>query len=596
MSRPADGPPGPGLAGGATGLPGPGRAGPLGGLCPQPQWCSLGDPGPAPAVPDHPEAYRIGVRHGDVSVEAATPVGAFRAASTIDQLRMLFADGIPDLEVIDWPNLDHRGVMLDVSRDCLPTVATLQATLDRLAGLKVNHVELYLEAHFDHPGHRDTTGSNHPYTAADIAGLRDFAAQRHIELVGQQNCLGHMERWLDNPRHAHLAALPGGYRTPDGQGHEPPACVDPASEDAWELASELVSNVAEAFDAPWVHLGLDEPLDLDPALWDAIFDVGDGPAPWASVDNGAFCVPLPAGRRAQYVQWVRRLHQLPALRGRRLLMWADVVAPHPELAGELPADIVLVEWGYEADHPFDARCARLADAGRTFWAAPGTAGWTAVGGRIGTMVANVTAAVDAVATHGGEGLLVTRWETLPEIADWPGFVWGAALAWNHHRPPVLADALDVAVARGHGLGAVWETVGTIDDGLPAIPERGSVSEMFRSGGLAGVGLSLFGMTADDLAVAAQRLAAARSAVSAATVAAPDGELLRRELAWVVDALAWGVAAARHRLGWPGDPGSDRLRLAHAALVDEHARVWHARHRPAGADRVAAHVAETVGDI
>ena len=486
--------------------------------------------------------------------------------------------------------------MLDVSRDCAPNVTTLEQVLDRLAGMKVNHVELYLEAHFDHPGHSDTTGPNHPYTAEEITHLREFAAERHIELVGQQNSLGHMERWLANPRHAHLAALPGGYRTPDGEGHEPPACVDPTSPEAAALAHELVTNVAEAFDAGWVHLGLDEPLDLDPALWDAIFDVGDGPPPWAGVDNGAFCVPLPPERREQYVAWVERLCALPALAGRRLLMWADVVAPHPELADQLPAEVVLVEWGYEAHHPFDARCGRLAEAGRAFWAAPGTAGWTAVGGRIRTMVDNIAAAVEAVTTHGGEGLLVTRWETLPEIADWPGFVWGAALAWNRHRPPALADALDVAVAQGLGLGQVWEVVGTIDDGLPAIPERGSVSEMFRSGGMAGVGLSLFGMTPADLDAVDERLADARRALVTATATAPDGDLLRAELSWVVDALAWGTAAARHRLGWPGDPGSEALRQTHAALVDDHARLWHARHRPGGAERVAATVASTLGGI
>ena len=568
----------------------------LTGLCPQPQWCSLLDATPAPTPPDHPEAYRIVVRDGVTHVDAATPVASFRAAATIDQLRRCLPDGLVDLEVVDWPDLDHRGVMLDVSRDCAPTVATLELTLDRLAGLKVNHVELYLEAHVDHPGHDDTTAANHPYTQSEITALVAFAAERHIELVGQQNSLGHMERWLANPRHAHLAALPGGYRTPNGEGHEPPACLDPTSAEAWDLASELVTNVAEAFDARWVHLGLDEPLDLDPALWDAIFDVGDGPTPWSGVDNGAFCVPLPPERRAQYVAWVRRLCELPALAGRRALMWADVVAPHPELAHELPADLVLVEWGYEADHPFDARCGRLAAAGRTFWAAPGTAGWTAVGGRIPTMVANIAAAVDAVATHGGEGLLVTRWETLPEIADWPGFVWGAALAWNHHRHPTLADALDVAVAGGRGLGGVWETVGTIDDGLPAIPERGSASEMFRSGGRAGVGLSLFGMTPADLDAVDARLADATTVLATATTTAPDGDLLRAELAWVVGALAWGVAAARYRLDWAGAPGTEWLRATHAALVDDYLRLWHARHRPAGVDRVAAMVADTLGGI
>ena len=569
--------------------------GPLGGLCPQPQWCSLVDPGKAPGVPDHPEAYRLVVVDGEARIEAGTDVGTARGEATLMQLLTLHPAGVPDLEVVDWPDLDHRGVMLDVSRNCAPTIATLELLLDRFARLKVNHVELYLEAHFDHPRHEDTTAPHHPYTAAEIDRLRSYAAERHIELVGQQNCLGHMEHWLANPRHAHLAALPGGYVTPDGGGHEPPACLDPSSDDAWTLAAELVTNVAEAFDAPRVHVGLDEPLDLDPALWDAIFDVGDGPPPWSSVDNGQFCVPLPPERRAQYLSWIRRLRQLPALDGREMLMWADVMAPHPELLHELPDGVVLVEWGYEAAHPFAERCGRIAEAGRPFWVAPGTSGWSAIGGRLDNMRANVAGAVDAAATHGGSGLLLTRWETLPPVGDWPGFVWGASLAWNRARRPDLPAALDITV-EARGLGAVWEAVGTIDADLPAIPEKGSVSELFMSSGMAGIGLALMGMTPDDLDALDRRLADARRLLDGATATGPDGALLCDELAWIVGALQWGAAAARHRLTWEGAAEPEALRADHAELVAEHRRLWHARHRPGGAEAVAAGVAGTLGGI
>ena len=44
--------------------------------------------------------------------------------------------------------------MLDVSRDKVPTIATLTALVDRLASLKVNQVQLYSEhtfAYRDHP-------------------------------------------------------------------------------------------------------------------------------------------------------------------------------------------------------------------------------------------------------------------------------------------------------------------------------------------------------------------------------------------------------------------------------------------------------------
>ncbi len=565
------------------------------GLCPQPAWASWLDDGDAPALSSHPEAYRLVRRDGSVTIDAATEVGRYRARSTLAQLEALEAMGatVPDdVEVVDHPRLDHRGVMLDVSRGRVPTVETLEGMIEQLAGLKVNHLELYLEASFDHPGHEDVCGPVGAYSAADIERLSRHAAQHHVELVGQQNCLGHMERWLAHPRFAELAALPGGYTTPDGSGHEPAACLEPSSPASWALAAELVTNVAQAFDARRVHVGLDEPIDLNPAVWDAVFGVPDSPAPWADVDNGAFCVPLPAQRREQYLDWIGRLRALPALEGREMLMWADVMAPHPELLDELPAGVTVVEWGYEADHPFDERCGRIAAAGVPMWVAPGTSGWTSISGRWKDMRANIGAATDAAVRHGGVGVLVASWLALPSVSDWPGFAWAAALGWNPARHPDLAVALDVVAGGTIGLGEAWHRLGAVHELIdPPIPEAGSVSEIFRTSGMAAIGLALNGMTAAMLDAVDAELDAVAALLDPMEPGDAAARLFRDELRWVAAALRWGTAAGRHRLDWP-DPSHavDWLRAEHQRLVDEEHRLWHLRNRPEGHDVIAGHLA------
>ena len=52
----------------------------------------------------------------------------------------------------DHPDLPVRGVMLDISRDKVPTMDSLQAVIDRLASLKVNQVQLYSEHTFAYRG------------------------------------------------------------------------------------------------------------------------------------------------------------------------------------------------------------------------------------------------------------------------------------------------------------------------------------------------------------------------------------------------------------------------------------------------------------
>ena len=559
---------------------------------------SLLDVGQAPS--DLPaQGYRLEIMSGVTTIDAADEAGHFYAAVTLGQLRSLYPEGIPDVLIVDWPAIANRGVMLDVSRGKVPTVETLELLIDRLAALKVNVVQLYLEHTYEHPGHADAWADATPYTAADVARLRTFAGQRHIDLVGQQNALGHMERWLEHPRYAPLAALPGGYRNDQG-GYEPAACVDPALPEAFELVAELVSNVAEAFDSSLIHVGLDEPIDLNPAVWDAIFDVPGAAVPWEHVDNGAFCVPLPEPRRTQYLQWVQRLRRLPALDGRQMLMWADVMAPHPELLAELPKGVTLVEWGYESTHPFDARCARIAAAGHPLWVAPGTSSWSSMSGRIVNMTGNVRAAVDAAVRHGAEGLLMCDWGNLGHFqylpVSWPGFVTAAALSWNPTSSADLADALARFVVHDEALAEATWRLGHANDLIsPSAPEAGTLAALLTSESAAGM-LAAGGMTPEMLSAADEELAKCIQRSLDSTSGDPDGQLWADEIAAAAAWLRLGVSHARSQLGWAGALEEVAWATEVERLLVEHRRLWLARNRASGIDHSIAMLRSAAGTL
>jgi hexosaminidase len=555
-------------------------------LCPRPRWVSLLDSGDEPGV-ESVQGYRISVSDGVAVIDAGGEAGAFYADVTIAQLHGLYPDGIPDMVIVDDPAIEWRGVMLDVSRGKVPTLETLELIIERIAALKLNVLQLYLEHTFAHPGHEDAWRDATPYTAADVSRLQTFAAQRHVELIGQQNALGHMERWLEHPRYAPLAALPGGYRSADG-GHEPAACIDPALAESFELAAELVTNVAEAFGSRLVHVGLDEPIDLNPAVWDAIFDQPGAPVPWADVDNGAFCVPLDEPRRSQYIDWVRRLRELPALEDRQMLMWADVLAPHPELLAQIPDGVTMVEWGYEASHPFDARCQRIAAAGLALWVAPGTSSWSSMSGRIANMTANVRAAVDAAVAHHGQGVVVCDWgndghfQYLP--ISWPGFVTTAALAWNPNDEPDVVGALARYVTRDDALAAATWRLGHVNDGIiPPVPDNGTLAALLISPSAAEL-LAAGGMTPAMLDAADVDLTACVEQAMQSHPSVADGRLWADEVCAAASWLRLAISAARARLGWPGALTDEKYAAEHQRLLDEHRRLWLARNRPSGIDR------------
>src|SRR6059058_6081843 len=73
----------------------------------------------------HPQGYRIELDSRGAHVSAADEAGLFYARQTPAQLRRAHGNEIPQGAIEDWPDFAVRGVMLDISRDKVPTMATL---------------------------------------------------------------------------------------------------------------------------------------------------------------------------------------------------------------------------------------------------------------------------------------------------------------------------------------------------------------------------------------------------------------------------------------------------------------------------------------
>ena len=68
--------------------------------------------------------------------------------------------------------LAYRGLMLDVSRGKVPTLATLLALVDGLAAHKYNQLQLYIEHTFDFPSHPDIGAGTDPLDRRGHPGAR----------------------------------------------------------------------------------------------------------------------------------------------------------------------------------------------------------------------------------------------------------------------------------------------------------------------------------------------------------------------------------------------------------------------------------------
>jgi hexosaminidase len=376
-----------------------------------------------------PQGYRISIAPKICRIVARDPAGIFYARQTLEQIRRQFPEAMPCLEIEDSPDFPVRGVMLDISRSKVPTMQTLFDLVDRLAQWKVNHLQLYIEHTFAYRGHEEVWRDASPITAEEIRQLDAFCKERFIELAANQNSFGHMERWLRHPRYLPLAEAPDGSETPWDFRWEGPFSLCPTDPRSLELLDDLYSQLLPNFSSRLFNVGCDE-----------TFDIGQGRSAEEVRRRGVHQV---------YVDFVNQVAELTARHGRRMLFWGDIILHEPQLIGQLPKNAIALDWGYEAEHPFDAETRQFKDSGMAFYVCPGTSSWTSIAGRTDNMLANQRAAATAGLAHGASGYLNTDWGDHGHLQYLPisyaGFAAGAAISWclESNRGLPLARVLDI---------------------------------------------------------------------------------------------------------------------------------------------------------
>jgi hypothetical protein len=522
------------------------------------------------------EGYRLDVNARDIRIIGHDAAGVFYGAATLRQLLTRHEDDdLPCLHIKDWPDFPKRGVLLDVSRDKVPTLATLRALIDQLADWKINQLQLYMEHTFAYAGHEIVWRNVDPYTAADVQILDAYCRERHIELVPNQNSFGHMNRWLRHEPYQHLAECITGIEHPFSKQPEPfglcptdPACL--------EFLSGLYDQLLPNFTSELFNAGLDE-----------AFDLGHGRSADACRCDGKMRV---------YVDFLQQVHRLVTERGHAMQFWGDIILCEPEMIPELPKDAIALEWGYEADHAFAEDVRHFAEAGLDFYVCPGTSSWNSLAGRTENTLENLMSAARNGHAAGAKGLLITDWgdhgHPQPMPVSYLGFLAGAGVAWNHRTDlktvdlPKLLDLhvfRDAAGAVGHvayQLGNVYRLPGPQPWNASALflllyfPERPLSHETLR------------GLSREGLAETLGAIDGATEALSRARMDRLDGALIVEELSWTAAMLRLAAHLGFARLTLDPDapvralPSGLRHELAAdlQRLIAQHQRQWLARNR------------------
>jgi hypothetical protein len=391
------------------------------------------------AAPEHPEGYALTISKSGIEIQLRETPGLRAATATLRQLLRQYGRRLPCLRIRDWPDFPRRGVMLDISRGRVPKLETLFDLAEHLADFKINELQLYTEHTFAYKKYKSVWRSWGALTGQEIRKLDARCRELGIDLVPNQNSFGHLRHLLEHPKLKKLAEVSKPYEDASGEFVRRPSTLAPNHPGTLPFLRGLYDELLPNFSSDCFNVGCDETWDL-----------GLG-------QSKKLCERRGKGR--VYLDFLKQIHREVSKHDKRMMFWGDIILKYPKQipelalfgspnsgsaslsrlqkdAGTVPSvpNIIALNWGYEANHPFAKEAAQFARAKIPFYVCPGTSTWQTLIGRHDNALANLRAAAKAGKKSGAMGYLVTGWgdggHPQPLAVSWPLFLAGASLAWN----------------------------------------------------------------------------------------------------------------------------------------------------------------------
>lgn len=407
---------------------------------------------------NHPQGYRLTIKPTEITIAGHDSAGCFYGLQTLFQLMCDTAGRIPCGTIKDWPALQTRGLLHDITRGKVPTLDTLKSLVDRLAALKINQIQLYIEHAFTFAFDPEICTADDGITPDEVRALHEYAQEQFIDLVPAVASFGHMGRILSLPRYRHLAEI-----APDVSWEQLDwprrargftlNCLDP---EAWRLVERIWSEILDAFPGEIVNICGDEPWDL-----------GKG-------KNSKTLIGPKRGKA--YLDHITKTYDFCRARGRRVQFWSDVIRTYPELLDRVPREATVLHWGYDDAADYDGT-ALFPQAQLSTFVCPGTSGWKRIVNSLNLAERNITRFAKTAIDIGAAGLINTDWgdhgHFQPLACSWHGIALGAQEAWNPGA--IAADDFDACWSQ-----RIWgSTDSTLANALRAATGTDHLCETWR---------------------------------------------------------------------------------------------------------------------
>lgn len=397
------------------------------------------------------EGYLLAVSQNQVVVAGKTATGTFYGMQTLKQ--MVRGEGasafVPGVKIVDWPTMRWRAVSDDISRGPVPTVEYIKRQIRTEAFFKLNMHSFYMEHTFASESHPLIGPAGGSLTPAEIRELVAYARHYHVELVAEQQTFGHLHKALRLEKYADLAETPYGD------------VLSPQQEGSYKLVADLYRELNELFPGQFFHIGADE-----------TFELGEGQSREAAKARGVGAI---------YFEHLNRVRDVLKPYNRRLMFWGDIALHHPDLIGNIPKDMIVMNWQYGARDDFWSDIKPFQDAGLQQFVCPGAQNWNQIFPNLNAASKNIVNFGRDGQKAGAIGMMNTTWdddgESLFEVT-WYSIVLGAAASWQEGAVDVDRFDRDFDWAFFRNDGDQFVKAETSLGGVGRLLGAGSTDELF----------------------------------------------------------------------------------------------------------------------
>ena len=140
------------------------------------------------------------------------------------------------------------------------------------------------------------------------------------------------------------------------------------------------------------------------------------------------------GKGEVYVSYLNKLLNITESKGLHTQIFSDMLFHYPEILTKLPSHLTLLNWGYEAEHPFDKEHLQLQKTGLPFEVVVSTCCFASITGRWQNCQQQMLSGARSGVKFGATGYHVSEWGDMghAQQSSMPiaGYIYGATLAWG----------------------------------------------------------------------------------------------------------------------------------------------------------------------